>query len=364
MKVQVPRRSAIKEIPYKKFMNRRLLERWADGIPVFSENNPEKPEWKETPTFPLDLSAYGYGIVHVKNEADRGSNPTQTVKDRAAWEIVTLYRDFARSLKMRKIDPTGVMIPRLSIISSGNMGSSLSYMFKKYGLPPVKLLLDFRCAEKLKSMLQGLYAEVYTTDLSRKPLNDLDIRKLTKNENGVDLTSVRVIEPNAVFYDWHVHEAFNQSPQEVYLPYGSGRLFENYITWQERTVRNACRGVRDPRLRVDARFVASMSILGAEPRSKKSIADKLSKSFNPFVHVEDQDICTMNSFSFTGPSTGVYQIPEARIKEAYALLGRYFETEPSACAGLALYLIRFEKGLIDPDAKCIIINTGKGLSPS
>lgn len=49
----------MKEVAYPDVLHRELLERWADGIPVFSENNPHAPEWRATPVLPVDLSVEG-----------------------------------------------------------------------------------------------------------------------------------------------------------------------------------------------------------------------------------------------------------------------------------------------------------------
>lgn len=50
-----------------------------------------------------------------------------------------------------------------------------------------------------------------------------------------------------------------------------------------------------------------------------------------------------------------------KIKQAYELLSRYCDTEPSASAGLALYLQRFDHGKVRPQDKVLVVNTGKGI---
>lgn|SRR3989338_1577650 len=92
----------IQENEHPKGMDWELVEKWADGIPVFSENDPTHPKWRATPTFPIDLTSEGYGVVFIKDEADARSNPTQTIKDRMAWELTTLYGDYARGLYSKK----------------------------------------------------------------------------------------------------------------------------------------------------------------------------------------------------------------------------------------------------------------------
>ena len=353
----------LKEIEYPDRMSWDLVDRFADEMPSY-DNDPSNPEWRATPVIPIDLRSEGYGIVHVKDESDKRSNPTQTIKDRAAWEIATLYRDFGRGLYLKRKsgslngDVGSIPVPRLSLITAGNVGRAISHVFNRYGLPPMKLLLDSSLSTERLDILKGLYADLYMVNLDERLLLPHDIKRLTNNADGVDITSVMAIEPQAVFYDWHVHEAFNESPDEIYLPYGSGRLFENYLTWQERALRNQR---QDPRLMADIGKVIGMSILGGEPAKRDSLANKLTKSFNPFVLFDDQDIAAMKSFSFTGRNTGIYQVPEERIIEAYQLLSRHMDTEYSSSAGLALYLQRFSEGKVDTKNKVLVVNTGKGI---
>ena len=105
------------------------------------------------------------------------------------------------------------------------------------------MLVDASIPQGRLERLQQLHADIYLADLARKELTPDEIKKLTNNKHGIDLTSVVMIEPQAVLYDWHVYEALNESPDEIYVPYGSGRLFENYLTQQMRNART-----RDPRL--------------------------------------------------------------------------------------------------------------------
>jgi len=355
----------VKEVEYPELMDWSLVERFADGIPCFNQDDPKNPEWKPTPVIELDLTSQDYGVVYVKDESDKRSNPTGTIKDRAAWELATLFRDWARSLYFRKNQVNenvgNIVVPRFSIITAGNVGRSVSNMFQGFGLPPMKLLVDASVTPERLEVLKKLYADIYLVDL-KEQLTPEKIRALTNNKDGIDITSVMSIEPNAVFYDWHVHEAFNQAPDEIFVPYGSGRLFENYLTWQQRTIRSDANNKKDPRLKISAGRVASMSILGAEPVKQNSIADKLTKSFNPFVIFKDQDISALIHLAFTGASTGVYKVSEERIRQAYEFLtSKGITTEPSACAGLALYLQRYDQDKIDPRKKILVVNTGKGI---
>ncbi len=368
----------VQEINYQPVMSWDLAAKFMDEIPTFSENDPARPEWKATPIVDVDLTSDGYGLVHVKDESNLNSNPTGTIKDRPAWELTAEYRKFASTLFERMKTGTlargiwSVPVPRFSCITAGNVGRAISYVYRKYGLPPMKLLLDVSTPASRLEVLRKLHADIYLTDLSRNVFERDEDRKrraytpeeiltLTNNRHGIDITSAAIMLPHMVFYDWHVHEAFNANPDEIYVPYGSGRLWENYLTWQRLTVHNESTGRRDPRLRVPVGRVAGMSILGAEPLEQNSSADKLTKSFNPFTIFNDQDAIAMGALCFTGEATWTYRVPEERIKQAYRLLGKHLPTEPSAAAGLALYLHRFDEGLVDPRKKILIVNTGKGI---
>lgn len=352
----------IKEIEYPSVVDWNLVDLWADGIPSFSENDLNNPEWTPTPVKLLDLTSEGYGAVHIKDESSSLSNPTQTIKDRPAWELTALFRDWAKSLFLKRKEGSlngnigSLIVPRSTYVTAGNVGRALSNVFKRYNLPPIKLLVDVSIPKERLEILKQLYVDIYMTDLSKKELNAEEIKRLTNNESGIDITSVMIIEPQTIFYDWHVHEVFNEAPDEIYIPYGSGRLMENFLNWQIRNARN-----RDPRLKISTSRLINISILGAEPEQKRSIADKLTKDYNPFVLFDDNDISALKTLAFTGEHTGVYQGSEERIRQAYELLSRYYETEPSASIGLALYMQRFDEGKIDSRHKIVIVNTGKGI---
>jgi len=350
----------LKQLPYPLFMSRELVERFA-AIPLYESNNPKKPEWRETPVSRVDLSKDGYGILSIKDESDRRSNPTGTFKDRLAWEVATIYRDWAISLdKERSLEHRRVRVPRFSIITSGNAGSAFASMFESYGLPPVKLLIDASCPKERVKALLGMHADIYRADLDGE-LGEKDIRKLTSNTSGIDIdSSVRSLDLNSVAYDWHVIEALNIGADRIFLPYGSGLLFENYLTWQKLIAR--MNGNTDPRLAIPKNRVPSMNIMAAEPRRiVNSSADKLTKHHNPFRFYTESDLRVMKKLGLTGLDSGKYKVPEDYLDEAYRIMSRIVPCEKSACAGLALYLFQYDIGLISPDEKCLIVNTGKGI---
>ncbi|MCK4590029.1 MAG: PLP-dependent lyase/thiolase [Nanoarchaeota archaeon] len=351
-------------IEFSEVMNWDLVEQWADSIPVYPENDPNNPEWKATPTFLLDLSGEGYGLVHVKDES---VNPTGVAKDRPAWECASIYRDMAKSLWLRKSSIDGkisrIPVPKFSLITAGNEGRAISHIFKKYDLPPINLIIDINEPEETVNALEKLYANIVKTDLSQKELNQKDILEMTNNLGGLNLNKALHIRAQEIFYDWLVHEAFNQKPDEIYVPYGSGRLMENFLTWQEKNIRKYISDKKaDPRLNLPLEHLLQISILGAEPERIDSQADKLPAYFKPFILFDDQDVSSLINLKFTGENTGVSKVKESYIIEAFKIFQKHRITaEPSAATGLALYMQRYDQSKINPKNKILIINTGKGI---
>lgn len=354
-------REIVKEIPYHETLDWDLVEQWADGIPVFSEDNPHSPEWRASPVIPLEVESH---LVYIKNEADMQSNPTGTFKDRMAWEMTAVYRDYARGLWLKRGAINGDLpreVPRLTLLSAGNAGASLAYFFAKYQLPPPKILIPSSTPQERIAKLQSLHADVYMVDTERKSLTAQEIKQLTNNEQGVDLTSVKILQPELVFYDWHVHESFGENPDEIYVPYGSGRLMENYLAWQEKTMRNDS-GKKDPRLNAPVHQVISLNIFGVQPEKQDSCADHLTTAYNPFTLFDDHDISALVHLAWTGKNTGIYPVRGEYIKEAYRTLTQHeIETSYSGAASLGLFLQRWDEGNINPRKRSLIINTGKGI---
>ncbi|MGV8168842.1 MAG: pyridoxal-phosphate dependent enzyme [Candidatus Nanoarchaeia archaeon] len=352
----------VQEKEFPKVMSWELLEKWADNIPVFDKRDALNPEWRPTSEIYADLTSQGYGAVWIKNEADKKSNPTGTIKDRMAWEIVGMFRDFARKVFLKKSyggingNVSSLKIPRLSYLTAGNVGRAVPTAFEHYGLPPMKLLVDKDISQNNLESIKKLHADIYLTDLNNKSLSPEDIKRMTNNEQGADITSLMAFEPQSIFYDWHVHEAFNFKPDNIFMPYGSGRLFENYMTWQIRNL-----GAKDPRMQISQSELLNISLLAAQPEQEHSIADKLATKFNPFVIYADNDIRAVKNFQATGKNTGIYKISEEYLGAAYLLLSKFCDCEPSAAAGLALYMKLVDEKRLNKSDRTLIINTGKGL---
>jgi hypothetical protein len=361
-------RVILKEIPFQSHASWDLVERIIGSFPDHRQFSADNPEWRPTETLALDLSRYGYGLVHVKNEADLRSNPTGTAKDRPAHEVSFTNYDWAQSqLALRDAGKLNgnidtILVPRVTILSSGNWAISLARAFEKRNLPPPKVVLGTDITEERLALLMKERLDLYQVDLRQSPLSARDLLEVSNNIGGLELTSTSAIAPWENFYDWHVPEVMNQGPNEIFVPYGAGRMFESFVYWQMKYVRGLIEGKPDDRLKVGLDRILDISILGAEPEKADSKADKLTKPFNPFVKWTDVDIEGQASFSFTGKDTKKYSVKEPYILEAYRIMAAEgIATSYSGAAGLALYMQRFDEGIVDQRKKAIIINTGKGI---
>lgn len=368
----------IQEIPYQEFWTRGLAEQWMEDIPDSLEH-----EGAGTPLIELDLAAEGYGKIFVKNEADKNYNPTGTIKDRMARMLASQYRMEARNnLEFLENDPhfanrfAQKKVTRYSIITAGNAGLALARAFEAYHLPPPKLLLNKDTDPKILERLRGAKADIYLVDLKQNPfsgqpsqedpLAPWQILELTNNRLGVDLTSTNSLEdekPHLLYYKILAEQIFQPRPDEVYVNYGSGALFGELILEQHLAYPLELEGHEASPEEINfADHVQSVKIFGAEPSNYPSIADKLAAPVKPYPTFMEVELEEYKQNGQTNSETGKQKVTDAEIKAAFELLsGRGISTEPSACAGLALYMRRWRAGLVDKNAKIIVINTGCGV---
>ena len=114
------------------------------SIVVGSENNPnnpefppDKPKFPATPTYKIEVP--GFSNVWLKDESVNKYSGTH--KDRFAWEVVVLYRNF---LLAKKLGQLKGKLPIFSIISSGSAAIAIGRMLKDYKLPKLKVLADLK----------------------------------------------------------------------------------------------------------------------------------------------------------------------------------------------------------------------------
>jgi len=365
------RRTVLKELDFPLFWSPELIKKWERKE---SEEAFELEARKaETPVVELDLSSERLGKILLKNEGDTTVNRTGTMKDRLGRAYARVYRDQANYLAEAIENDSDYAknaatkhLQRFSIITSGNAGMALAEAFAQEELPPPKILLDKHTSANIIEKLLHARADTYLSDLSinpfsgkpssEDPLSPKQILELTNNEGGYDITSASAGEldpsnPGIVAYAGLADEIFTHHPDEIYVPYGSGMVFEGIVLGQG-LQENASAG--------------TANVFGAEPENLDSMADKLTAPAKPFKYYTPEEIENYKKETKTGLKTGVYKISEKNLKDALriiATMGDRFgiRAEPSAVAGLALYIKRWKQNSISPDAKILVLNTGKGL---
>ncbi len=364
-------RKVVQEVEYSEsHLTSTLVEEWL-AISKYSFD-PKNPEWNPTPLIDLDLarmlSDKRYAHVRVKDESH---NPTGTIKDRAAWELAKLYQQFAERIQMKldfktlDLPLSRIPIPRVTLLTAGNEGRAIAACFEKFKLPPPKIIVGSDISTDRLSVLRSLRADIYQVDFSDRAFTGEELLEMSNNHGGVDLTSMTGIpfRPDIVYYDWHVHETFNECPDHIYVPYGSGRVFENYLAWQDRSFQE--RKAPDPRLTAPVEKVISISIHGGTPKNRSTKADKLFADFSPYVLFEDKDIRAARNLEMTGRNTCVEALPEDYIQTAYQIFqDSGIRSEPSGAAGLAQYLFECENKQTAErlhNTNIVIVNTGRGL---
>ncbi|MEI7961822.1 MAG: PLP-dependent lyase/thiolase [archaeon] len=329
-------------------------ERILSSIRVGSENDPSRPEFPpDNPKFPAtptyQIKVNGFSNVWLKDES---VNPTGTHKDRMAWEIVLVYRDF---LLAKKIGQVRDDLPRLSLISSGSAAVAVQTMLRKYHLPNLNVLVDEGTSEFMIKKLESLGCDVYKHDLQKKPLGWNDVLELTNNENGFDITSADAFGPTTRYYDWMSYEILNSSPDYCFVPFGTGNLYQNILNVNKKEVTSE---VHDPRFLGDIEVVRNCAFFAAATNSRDSKAEKLYAPHNPFSYYNEQWIHIFRSAGYCNQASGVYLMGEQYLNEALLLAqDQGINAEPSGIAGLALLLQM--KHSIPKDKKILIINTGK-----
>jgi len=333
-------------------------EKILKSIVVASENDPTKPEFPAdnpkfpaTPTYKIEVP--GFTNVWLKDESQ---NLTGTHKDRMAWEIVVTYRDFLLAKQRGQIRGK---LPQMSVISSGSAAIAIQTQLKKYYLPNLKVLIDFRTPELLIELLKKMGCEVYKTDLSKKPFHWKEILQLTHNTEGFDITSSEALDPTTRFYDWMSYEIINSDPDWCFIPFGTGNLYENIlnIVKKEVTTNN-----HDPRFKGHVDRVRKCNFVGCTTNNPQSKADKLYSPHLPFVHYDEQWIRFYRYAGYCGEKSNVQLIKEEFLDEAVKIAQKQgINCEPSGIAGLAVLLQM--KNEVPRGAKIVVVSTGKTKIP-
>ncbi|MBU4315496.1 PLP-dependent lyase/thiolase [Patescibacteria group bacterium] len=325
-----------------------------DSIHVPSDNDPKKPEFPpDNPKFPstptFEIQVPGMQNVWVKDES---VNPTGTHKDRMAWEMVVTYKNLLLAKKAGVTD----YLPHMSIISSGSAGIAIQKMLKKYRLPDLKVLVHFNMSADIKDYLKKIGCHVYETDLGKRVLLTDDILRLTDNVGGIDITSDDALGPFDVFYDWMSYDILNKNADWVFVPYGTGHLYENVINIAQREASSFV--FHDRRFQGDHKKIGKCHFIGSTTNNPTSIADKLYSPHLPFVHLDPHWINLAKRKGHIGAKSRVGIVREESLQEAMKIAQMNDLTaEPSGIAGLAM-LLQMKDEVPEEDKK-LIVNTGK-----
>jgi hypothetical protein len=325
------------------------------SIKVPSENNPNKPEFPPysprfpaTPTYKIHVP--GFSNVWLKDDSINRYSGTH--KDRIAWEVVVIYRNF---LLAKKLGKRNGPLPRFSIISSGSAAIAIGRMLRDYGLPTLKVLVDKNIDSKIYDAIKKSHCEIFVTDLARKSLSPHEILALTKNKNGFDLTSNHGVVLEIGNYDWMSYEILNNSPDYCFIPFGTGTLFSKVLEVNKMEVGYA---KHDPRFHGNVKTLRNCNFMGVTTKNPKSKADKLYAHHLPFPMIDEDWLRFYKLSGFCGPRTGIYLIKEKYLGEAMKIAeSQGINCEPSGIAGLALMLQM--KNTLPKNKKYLIVNTGK-----
>lgn len=324
-----------------------------NSIIVASENDPEKPEFPPdapqfpaTPTYQIDVP--GFSNVWLKDES---YNKTGTHKDRMAWEMIVTYKEFLKSKKAGKIDE----LPVLSILSSGSAALAIQTQLKHYGLPNLHVLMDSQTKPCIIDNLKNLGCIIFLENLGNKTFDWEEILRLTNNTDGFDITSNEAYDPTVRFYDWLSYEIINSDAHYIFVPFGTGQLYENIMNIIKKELEY---NSNDPRFRGSKDVLKNTSVLGATSSDSKSKADKLYAPFLPFANYSKQWIKFYRYSGLTGEMSRVYNVEESNLDKAIEIAhAQRIHFEPSGIAGLGLLLQI--KNEIPKDKKILIVNTGK-----
>ena len=324
-------------------------------IKVPSENDPNEPEFPPwdpkfpaTPTYKIKLSEFS----NVWLKDDSINKYSGTHKDRLAWEVVVLYRNFLLAKKRGQLKGP---LPKFSIISSGSAAIAVGRMLRDYGLPNLNVLVDKNLDPKIYEAIKRSHCQVFKTDLSIKPLTSREILVLTKNKNGFDLTLNQGVGLEIGNYDWMGYEILNNSPDYCFIPFGTGGLFEKVLELNKLEVGYA---KHDPRFHGDVKILRNCNFMGATTKDPKSKADKLYAHHLPSPGIDKDWLRFYKKSGFCGNMTNIYLLKEMYLDKAMKIAqAQGINCEPSGIAGLALMLQMRES--LPKNKKYLIVNTGK-----
>ena len=342
-------------------LQRRNTERTAKveklgSLTIPSERDPFNPEYPPapyfTPNFPAtphrEIDVPGFRNVILKDESQ---NPGGTHKSRMGHEITVIAR--------RWYERNGVY-PVFSIISSGTAAIAIQYFFKLFKVESqLRVIVDENISLSIATALQENGCKIYPYNLSAQSLSGEDIRKITNNEQGIDITCRPKADPLLIkYYDWLSFEVLNLQPDFVFCPFGTGDLFGNLV----RTLRQEFAEQYhdpDPRLKTDISQLTRCNFVGATTNNPKSKLEKLYSAFLPTMVDHKRNLADLrDEKKLVGKDSDIRFVEEEFVDKALDVAeDNQIACEPSGIAGLALLLQMQE--CLDPEKRIVVINTGK-----
>jgi|GEM_PF-805556 len=337
---------------------------------IFPLKNPSFPA---SPTIPY-FNIAGFDKIYLKDES---FNPTGTHKDRLAYEIAMHYKEIR---PRKKLVFQGS--PKLSLITSGGAGIAIQSVLTHFntklnvlldeGIKKRELYFDEKLKRKIIgadiiNALKNAGSNIFFADFKKK-LNSDEICELTDNHDGFDLTfaeDIEYIKEN--YYDFLAYEIINQSPDYIFLPFGSGDLMRGLLSIikKEKEFTKPSK-----RMFVRRKGLNNIKVYGATTFNPNSKMDKLYSSV--FSDNENKVICEKiidegYVYNKTNPAdfdraSGIVGVEEEFVEKAYKVAADFsINCEPSGIAGLALLMQLKEDGEIDipKDKKILVVNTGR-----
>ena len=262
---------------------------------------------------------------------DESGNPSGTHKDRLALNVLELY------LKWISIRGLNEDLPKFSLISAGNAAIAIGSILKENGLPNLKVLIDRRMDAQKIELLQSKGCDVFLTDLFSKSFSVEDILRLTKNQNGIDLTSYCNLSDLNKTYNHLAEKILARDPDVIISPYGTGGLFSAICN----AVWERCEKLFSKVDIFESKpSFAPCSVIGVTS-FKNSKADKIHASFSPFDNNNNR-LSFFKSIGILERKSEICCIEDSFINEAIDVIRlNEIRCEPSGAAGLA-YLIKYK----------------------
>lgn len=338
------------------------LETTYKRIKIPSNNDPKRPEFPPEPFYIPQFPASGTYKIQIPGFTnvwlkDESTNPTGTHKDRMAWEVVIKYKSLIEALKYKSQDK----LPQMSIISSGSAAIAIQHLFNLFRIPTsLKVLCDYRLNPKIKESVRKVGCELYECNLSEKLLSSDEIKELTNNQNGIDITYREVLDPtHDNYYDWLSYEIIMEKPEYCFIPFGTGDLFINVLNIVKVEHFYSFVSKHDPRFFGDIASLKKCNFMGAASDNPNTRLDKLYSSFHPSLSSYTRYIQELKEeYSCVGNLTDIYYVSEEFVGQAIELGNRLgIRFEPSGVAGLALLLQIKES--VPRHSKILIVNTGR-----